>query len=76
MTLLSVPVTEEDFAFLQTWASKQGTTIESFLAEQAHTLIIQLQQPIHAAVISATGVLEKVGSERADHLEYLEKKHA
>lgn len=76
MTVLSVPMAEEDFTFLRTWASKHGTTVESFLAEQAHTLRIQLQQPIHPAVISATGVLEKVSDEKAEHLERLEKKHA
>jgi len=76
MTVLSVPMAEEDFIFLRNWASKHGTTAESFLAEQAHALRIQLQQPIHPAVLSATSVLEKVSDERAEHLERLEKKHA
>ncbi len=76
MTFLSVPVAEEDFTFLQTWASKHGTTVESFLAEQAHALRMRLQQPIHPAVLQATGVLEKVSDGNAEHLEYLEKKHA
>jgi len=76
MTVLSVPVAEDDLAFLQTWASKQGTTVESFLSEQAHTLRIQLQQPIHSAVVSATGVIQTVGDGKTEYLEHLEKKHA
>jgi len=76
MTLLAVPVTEEDFNFLQTWASKQGTTVESFLAEQAHILRLQLQQPIHPAVLSATGVIEQTADGKADHLVHLAQKHA
>ncbi len=76
MTVLSVPMAEDDFAFLQTWATKHGMTVESFLAEQAHTLRIQLEKPIHPAVLSATGVIEKVSDEKAEHLEHLERKHA
>ncbi|MEI6871287.1 MAG: hypothetical protein WCL08_03305 [Verrucomicrobiota bacterium] len=76
MTLLAVPVSEEDFNFLQTWASKQGITVESFLAEQAHTLRLQLQQPIHPAVLSSTGVLEQTANGRAEHLDHLAQKHA
>lgn len=76
MTLLSVPVTEEDFNSLQTWASKHGITVESFLAAQAHALSIQLRQPIHPAVLHATGVLHGVSDERGEYLEHLEKKHA
>jgi hypothetical protein len=76
MTLLSVPVTEEDFTFLQTWASKHGTTVESVLAEQARALRIQIQQPLHAVVVQATGVIEEVGEEKRAYLEHLEQKHA
>ena len=76
MTLLAVPVTEEDFSFLQTWAAKQGTTVESFLAEQVHTLRLHLQHPVHPAVISATGVLERTENERVEHNDHLERKHA
>ena len=75
MTVLSVPMAEEDFTFLQTWATKHGTTVESFLAEQAHALRIQLEQPTHPAVLSATGVIGKVSDEKAQHLEHLERKH-
>jgi len=76
MTMLSVPVAEEDLPFLQTWASKQGTTLELFLAEQAHTLRIHLQQPIHSLVLSATGVLQVGSDEKTEHLRHLETKHA
>ena len=76
MILLAVPVTEEDFNFLQTWASKQGTTVESFLAEQAHTLRLQLQKPIHPAVLSASGVLEQTANTKAEHFDRLAQKHA
>jgi uncharacterized protein involved in type VI secretion and phage assembly len=76
MTLLSVPVTEEDFNFLQTWASKQGTTVESLLAEHAHTLRLQLQQPIHPAVLAAAGVIEQSADGKAEHLDHLAQKHA
>ena len=76
MTLLAVPVTEEDFNFLQTWASKQGTTVESFLAEQAHTLRLQLQKPIHPAVLSASGVLEQTANAKAEHFDHLAQKHS
>ena len=76
MTLLSVPIAEEDFVFLQTWASKHGTTVESFLAEQAHALRIQLQQPMHPAVFAATGGFEKLGDGKNEHLKYLEEKHS
>jgi len=76
MTPLAVPVTEEDFNFLQTWASKQGITVESFLAKQVHTLRLQLQQPIHPAVLSATGVLDQTANGKAEHLDHLAQKHA
>ena len=76
MKLLSVPVSEEDFTFLQTWAAKRGSTVESVLAEQAHALRLQLQQPVHQAVLSAPGVLEKTDSEKEEHLNHLARKHA
>jgi len=76
MTLLSVPVAEEDFTFLQTWGSKHGTIMESFLAEQAHAPSIHLQQSIHPAVLSATGVIETIRDEKAEHLDHRARKHA
>ncbi len=75
MSTLSIPLPDEDLDFLQTFARRQGTTAEHWLAGHARTLRLNLQAPLHPDVAAATGVLQAGGDPQSDYLEFLERKH-
>jgi hypothetical protein len=75
MSTITVPLPDEDLAFLREWSAKQGTSAEEFLARQARNLREHLQRPLHPDVVAATGIIPSdIDAEKVYH-EYLEKKY-
>ena len=75
MSTLSIPLPDEDLDFLKTFAHRQGTTAEHWLAGHARALRLNLQAPLHPDVAAATGVLREATDPQSEYLEYLERKH-
>jgi hypothetical protein len=76
MSTITIPLPDEDFAFLRDFSAAQGTSAEAFLARQARNLREHLQRPPHPAVRQATGIIApEVAGEEA-HRDHLAKKHA
>ena len=76
MAMLTIPMPEEDLAFLRAYSETQGISAEALLARQARSLREQLQKPVHPEVKAASGIIAaSVASEDA-HRAYLETKHA
>lgn len=76
MATLTIPMPEEDLAFLRAYSETQGISAEALLARQARSLREQLQKPVHPEVKAASGIIAaSVASEDA-HRAYLETKHA
>ena len=76
MSTLTIPLPDEDFAFLRAYSAAQGFSAEAFLARQARNLREHLQRPLQPDVVKATRIipLEVAGKEM--HREHLGKKHA
>jgi len=75
MSTITVPLPDEDLAFLREWSEKQGTSAEEFLARQARNLRQHLQRPLHPDVVAATGIIPSdIDAEKVYH-EHLEKKY-
>ncbi len=75
MSAITVPLPDEDLAFLREWSEKQGTSPEEFLARQARNLREHLQRPLHPDVIAATGIFPSDIDEKAAYQKYVEKKY-
>ena len=76
MSTITVPLPDEDFAFLRNFSAAQGTSAEAFLARQARNLREHLQRPLRPEVLRATGIISPEVAGEAAHREHLEKKHA
>lgn len=76
MSTLTIPLDDEDLEFLRSWTRQQGTTPESFLADQAHNLRRHLQTPLHPAVLKASGVIDSEVDAKEEYLNHQERKHA
>ena len=76
MSTITVPLPDEDLAFLRAYTSARGISAETFLAQQAHNLRAHLQRPAHPEVERASGVILPDVAGEAAHRAYLEKKHA
>lgn len=65
MSTITIPLPDEDLAFLRAWSEEQGISAEAFLARQARNLREHLQRPLHPDVVAALGVImpEKAGEE-------------
>ena len=76
MSTLTVPLPEEDLAFLRAYSQAQGISAEVLLARQARSLREQLQRPVHSEVQAASGIIPAsvVGEEA--HRAHLAAKHA
>jgi hypothetical protein len=76
MSTITIPLEDEDLAFLRAWSEAQGISAEAFLARQARNLREHLQKPLHPDVAAAIGVIvpEKPGEEA--YQDYLDRKHA
>ena len=74
MSSITVPVPEEDLAFLRAWSKEHGTSAEALLAHQARNLRERLQKPLHPDVAAAIGIISPDADEETYH-RYLEKKY-
>ena len=75
MSTITVPLPDEDLAFLRAWSEKQGTSAEEFLARQARNLREHLQRPLHRDVVAATGIFPADLDVKKAYHEHLEKKY-
>jgi hypothetical protein len=76
MSTITIPMPDEDLAFLRAWSEAQGISPEAFLARQARNLREHLQRPLHPDVVAATGVIAPEKSDEETYRDYLERKHA
>src|SRR4051794_7388402 len=76
MPTITVPLEEEDLAFLRAYAAAQGTSAEALLAAQVRNLRRHLESPLHPAAAAASGTVPDGIDTEAAYREYLEKKHA
>ena len=76
MSTITIPLQEEDLAFLRAYSKEQGTSAEEFLARQAHNLREQMQRPLSEEVLAASGIIPPEVTGREAHREYFEKKQA
>jgi hypothetical protein len=75
MSTLTIPIPEEDLAFLRAYSEAQGTSAEALLARQARSLREHLQKPVHPVVKAASGIISaSVAGEKAYHA-HLEAKY-
>ncbi len=75
MSSITIPLSDEDFAFLRAYSAAQGTSAEEFLARQARNLRERLQRLFQPDVVRATGIISpEVGGEEI-YREHLEKKN-
>jgi hypothetical protein len=75
MSTITIPLSDEDFSFLQSYSRAQGTSLEAFLAHQASCLRERLQKPLPTEIAGASGILSPINNPEAARLEHLEKKH-
>ena len=76
MTTVTVPISDENLEFLQTWTKANGMTPESYFSAQVESLRRQESRPIHPALIRATGVIRDDVDGRQAYLEHMAKKHS
>lgn len=76
MPTLTVPILDEDVAFLTAYSATQGLSVEQLIARQAHNLKVSLAKPLHRDVQEATGIIKNSADGEAMHRAHLEKKHA
>jgi hypothetical protein len=74
MSTITIPMPEEDLAFLRAWSKEHGTSAEALLAQQARNLRERLQKPLHPDVAAAIGIISSDADEETYH-RYLEKKY-
>jgi len=76
MSTLTIPMPDEDLAFLRAYSAAQGISAEAMLAQQARNLRERLQRPVHPDVTAASGVISPDVAGEEAHRAYLEKKHS
>ena len=75
MSTITVPMPDEDLAFLRAYSEAQGLSPEAFLAQQAHNLRAHLQNPLQAEVARATGIISAELDGPEAHRSHLTRKH-
>jgi hypothetical protein len=75
MSTITVFLADEDLAFLQRFSEAQGTSAGEFLAQQARSLRQQLERPLPPEIVAASGIIAGEVDARAEHLDYLQRKH-
>lgn len=76
MSTLTVPMPEEDLAFLRAYSQAHGISAETLLARQARSLREQLQKPVHPDVQTAAGILPAGVAGEEAHRAHLAAKHS
>jgi hypothetical protein len=74
MSTITVPLADEDLAFLRAWSKDHGTSPEAILAQQARNLRENLGKPLHPDVAAAIGIISPDADEET-YRQYLEKKY-
>ena len=75
MLTLTVPMPDEDLAFLRAYSAAQGISAEALIAQHARNLREHLQRPVHSEVAAAIGIISpEVAGEEA-HRRHLDQKH-
>jgi len=75
VSTITIPLPEEDLAFLRAYSESLGTSAEELLARQARSLREHLQRPLHPDVIAATGIISADVDGEREHHDHLAKKH-
>ena len=76
MSTITIPLPDEDLAFLRAYSEAQGTSAEAFLARQARNLRMHLQRPLQPEVAAASGIISPDVAGEEAYREHLEKKQA
>ncbi len=76
MSTLTVPLPDEDLAFLRAYSEAQGISAEALLARQARSLREQLQRPVHPEVAAAAGIISTNVPAVGAHRDHLAAKHS
>jgi hypothetical protein len=76
LSTITIPLPDEDLAFLRAYSEAHGTSVEAFLARQARNLREHLQEPLREEVTAAGGIIAPEIDGEAAHREHLEAKHA
>jgi hypothetical protein len=76
MSTITVPLADEDLAFLRAYTEAQGISAEAFLARQTHNLRMNLQRPLHPAVEAAIGIISPDIAGQEAYRAHIEKKQA
>ena len=76
MSTITVPLNDEDLAFLRAYSEAHGMSAETFLARQARSLREHLQSPLGPEVMKASGIIAAEVDGEATHHAHLAAKHA
>jgi hypothetical protein len=75
MSTITVTLPDEDLAFLESFSKARGISVEEILARQARSLREQLERPLPARIIAASGIIEGDLDAKGAWPEHLERKH-
>ena len=76
MSTITIPMPDEDLAFLRAYTSAQGISPEAFLARQARNLRDHLERPLHHDVAAATGIVSAHVAGGEAHRDSFERRHS
>ncbi len=75
MSMIAVSLADEDLAFLQRFSEALGTSVGEFLARQARSLRQQLEKPLPAEIVAASGIIAGDVNSKSEYLDHLDRKH-
>ena len=75
MSTITVSLADEDLAFLQRFSEAQGTSVGEFLARQARSLRRQLEKPLPAEIVAASGIIAGDVDSKSELLDHVQRKH-
>ena len=76
MARLTIPMPEEDLAFLRVNSAAQGMSTEALLARHARSLREHLQRPVQPEVKAASGIISVSVLGIEAHRAHLAAKHS
>jgi hypothetical protein len=75
MSNITIPLPDEDLAFLRSFAHERGVSAEGFLAQHARNLRLQLQNDLHPAVKAASGIFHATTDPLSEFHDDMIRKH-
>ena len=75
MSTITIPIADDDLAFLHSWTQEQGTTVEEFFSREANNLRRHLQAPLHPLLQLASGVIRGDNEGIGEHRQHLDEKY-